>query len=154
RSATLPSAGPSSAFGPWRLPTGKTADPPSTQLRKPVSTLPPPMISVVVWPVFLCVARPPPSNKLVVGERVQDSLERPIVHASRLNRNGTVSAPLESGAQFFDTTRRAIPTVAHGGLISNPSAFAAREKPDAVILILMSSIENTHRVATFATQEH
>jgi hypothetical protein len=132
----------------------KSANRPSTVTAKPVSALPPQMTAVLIWTVFASVARALFSNSLVVGERAQDSLERPLVHASRLNRHGTVSAPLESGAQFFDTTRRTIPPVAHGGLISNPRAFAAREKPDAVMVILMSSIEDARGAVTFAAQEH
>jgi hypothetical protein len=74
------------------------ADRPSTQARKPVSTLPPQMSAVLFWPVFANVARALFSNSLVVGEPAQDALERPLVHASRLDRHGTVSAPLEPSA--------------------------------------------------------
>jgi hypothetical protein len=69
------------------------------------------MNAVLFWPVFPSVARALFSNSLVAGKLPQDLLERPLVHASRLDRHGTVSAPLESGTQFFDTTRRAIPPV-------------------------------------------
>jgi hypothetical protein len=125
------------------------ADRPTTEHCKPISTLPPQMSAVLIWPVFSSVARALLSNSLVVGERAQDSLVRLLVHASWLNWHGIVSAPSEPSAEPFDSTRRAIPTVAHGGLISNPSAFAAGEKPDAVMVILISSIENTRRVVTF-----
>src|SRR5262249_42512861 len=66
-----------------------------------------------VLALFSNVAHTLSTNSLVVGDRAQDLSERPLVHASRLNRHGTVGAPLESGAQFFDATRRAIPPVAH-----------------------------------------
>jgi len=93
------------------------------------------MIAVLFWPLFSSVTRAFFPNSIVVGKRVgkrvQDLLECPLVHASRLDRHGTVSAPLESGAQFFDATRRAIPTMTHGGLIGYAGAFAAHEKPDA-----------------------
>jgi hypothetical protein len=70
------------------------------------------MAAVLFWPVFANVARTLFSNSLVVGEQAQDLLERPLVHAPRLDGHGTVSAPLEPGAQFFDATRRTIPPVA------------------------------------------
>ena len=63
------------------------------------------------WPVFSRVTRALFSNGFVVGELTQDLLERPLVHAARLDRHGTVSAPVESGTQFFDATRRAVPSV-------------------------------------------
>ena len=56
------------------------------------------MDAVLIWPVFASVARALFSNSLVIGERAQDLLERPLVHVSRLNRHRTISAPLESGA--------------------------------------------------------
>jgi len=110
------------------------------------------MNAVLIWPVFASVARALSSNSLVVGERAEGSLESPLAHASRLDRHGTVSAPLEPGAQFFDATRRAIPTMTHGGLIGYAGAFAAHEKPDAVRKV--PSIKNTGRAITFAAQEH
>ena len=65
---------------------------------------------MLIWPVFSSVARALLSNSFVIREHAQDLLERPLVHASRLNRHGTVSAPLKSRAQLFDATRRAIPS--------------------------------------------
>jgi hypothetical protein len=62
------------------------ADRPSTKPRKPVSTLPPQMNAVLVRAVFSNVARALFSNGLVIGEQAKDSLERPLVHSSRLGR--------------------------------------------------------------------
>jgi hypothetical protein len=108
-------------------------DRPSTEHRKPVSTLPPQMRPMLIWPVFANVARALFSNSLVIGEHAQHSLVRPLVHASRLDRYGTVRAPLEPCAQFLYPTSRAIPRVTHGGLIGYASALAAEEKPDVMI---------------------
>jgi len=71
------------------------------------------MNAVLIWTIVPSVARALFSNGLVIGEHTQDVLERPLVHASRLDRHDTVSTPLESDAQFFEATRRAIPTVPH-----------------------------------------
>src|SRR6478736_6436821 len=90
------------------------------------------MSAVLIWPVFPNVARALFSNSLVMGERAEDSLVRPLVHTSRLDRHGTVSAPLESDAQFFDRTRRELPTMPHGGLVGYANANAAVEEPDTV----------------------
>ena len=100
------------------------------------------MIAVLLWPVFASVACALFSNSPAVGKHAQDLLERPLVHASWLNRHGTVSAPLEPGAQFFDATRRAIPTMTHGELIGDASATAANEEPDMVISASEPSVED------------
>src|SRR4029450_11367184 len=71
---------------------------------------------------------------------------------SRLDWPGPARSPFELSAQFLDSTRRAVPSVAHGGLVGDASAFAATEKPNVVIGI--PSIEDARRVVTFATQEH
>ena len=63
----------------------------------------------------------------------------PLVHPSRLDRHGT-NAPLEPCSQFLYPTSKAIPTMAHGGLIGYASALAAEEKPDAVRKV--PSVEN------------
>jgi hypothetical protein len=136
------------------LGTLRLADWPSTKLHKPVSTLPPQMSAVLIWSVFPNVARALFSNSLVVGERAEDSLVRPLVHTARPERLGATRSPFKQCAQFLYPTCRAIPTVAHRRLISNPGAMAAGEKPDAVMVILKSSIKSTRRAATFGTQEH
>jgi hypothetical protein len=41
---------------------------------------------------------------------------------------------LVTRSQFLDTTRRAVPAVAHGGLIGNARTFAAHEEPNLVVL--------------------
>ena len=128
------------------------ADRPSTKRHKPVSALPPQMSAVLIWARSSSVACALLSHGLVVGEDTQDSLVRPLVHTSRLDRHGIVSAPFEPGAQFLYPTSRAIPPMAHVGLIGNPSAFATSEKPDPVMVI--PSIENTRRAATFAARKH
>ena len=64
------------------------------------------MNAVVIWTVFASIARALFSNSLVVREQAQDLLERPFVHAPGLDGHGTVSAPVESGAQFFDAACR------------------------------------------------
>jgi hypothetical protein len=40
--------------------------------------------------------------------------------------------------------------MAHGGLIGDASAFAAPEKPDVVMVIVVPSIEDARRAVTFA----
>jgi hypothetical protein len=40
--------------------------------------------------------------------------------------------PFEPSAQLLDTTRRAVPPMAHCGLIDDVSAFATTEKPNTV----------------------
>jgi hypothetical protein len=64
----------------------RLADRPTTKRYKPAMTLPPQMSAVLIWPVFANVARALFSNSLVVGEHTQDSLARPLVHPSRLDR--------------------------------------------------------------------
>ena len=117
----------------------QSAKPPSAKARKPVSALPPQMGIVLIWPLFSSVARALLSHGLVIGQLPQNTLVRLLVHASRLDRHGT-RPPVEPSAQFLDTTRRAVPPVAHSGLIGDASAFAASEKPDVVIGI--ASIED------------
>src|SRR5438874_5939191 len=87
---------------------------------------------MLIWSVVSSVSRPLISYGLVVGQHPQDSAVRSLVHASRLNWHGTARSPLEPCAQFLNTTRRAVPPVAHGGLIGDASTFAAPEKPDAI----------------------
>jgi len=130
----------------------QSAKPPSAKARKPVSALPPQMGIVLIWPVFSSVTRALLSHSLVVGKHPQNALVSLLVHASRFDRRDTTRSPLESNAQFLDTTRRAVPPVAHSGLIGDASAFAATEKPDAVIGI--PSIEDARRAVAFAAQEH
>src|SRR4051812_18829316 len=98
---------------------------PSAKSCKPVSALPPQVSTVLIRPVFSSVARPLLSHGLVVGQHPQNTLIRPLVHGSRLDRHGAAPSPLERSAQFFYTTRRAIPAMAHRGLVGDPSAFAA-----------------------------
>jgi hypothetical protein len=87
------------AVGSLLLPRqGCSADRPATKLPKPVSTLSPRMSAVLIWPISSNVARALFPNSLVIGEHAQDLLVRPLVHASWLDRHGTVSAPLKSGA--------------------------------------------------------
>jgi hypothetical protein len=88
----------------------------------------------------------------VVGKHLQNMPVSPLVHTSRLDRHRTVRTPFEPSAQLFDTTRRAIPPVAHGRLIGDARAFAAPEKPDAVMVI--PSIEDPRRAVAFAAREH
>jgi hypothetical protein len=76
----------------------RLADWPSTEHCKPASTLPPQMSAVLIWTVFARVARTLLSHSLVVGQHLQNALIRPLVHPSRLDRHGTVSAPLKPGA--------------------------------------------------------
>jgi hypothetical protein len=117
-----------------------SANRPSTKARKPVSALPPEMRIVFIWPRFASVACTLLSHRLVVGKHPQNTLVGSVVHGSGLHRQGAAPSPLEPRSQFFYTTRRAVPSVAHGGLIGDASAFAATEKPDAVIGI--ASIED------------
>jgi hypothetical protein len=74
------------------------------------------------------------------------------MHTSRFDRRGAVRAPFESIAQLLDTPRRTVPSVAHCGLISDASAFAATEKPDAVVCI--PGIQDTRFTIAFAAHEH
>ena len=75
------------------------------------------------------------------------------MHASRLDWHGTARVPLQSAAQLFNTARRAIPAMAHGGLISDPSASAAGEKPDLVMSAVMPGIEHPGGTLTFTARE-
>jgi hypothetical protein len=110
------------------------------------------MSAVLIWPVFSNVARALFSNGLVIGERAQNSLVRPLVHPSRLDQHRTVGATSKPCAQFFYLTSRAIPPVPHGGLISNPRALAAIEKPDA--LRKVPSVKNARGTTTLRAQKH
>jgi hypothetical protein len=125
---------------------------PSAKAHKPVSALPPQMGIVLIWPLFSSVARALLSYRLVVGQLPQNTLVRLLVHASRLDRHGT-RPPVEPSAQFLDTTRRAIPSVAHGRLIGDASAFAAPEEPNLVMMTSIPSIEDTRRAVAFAAPE-
>jgi hypothetical protein len=113
---------------------------PSAKYCKPVSALPPQMSPMLIWPIFSSVARPLLSHGLVVGQHPQNTLVRPLVHGSGLDWHGAAPSPLEPSSQFFYTTRRTVPAMAHRGLIGDASAFATTEKPDAVIGI--ASIED------------
>jgi hypothetical protein len=106
------------------------------------------MSAVLVWPVFSSVALALLPNSLVVGEQAEDSLVGPLVHSSRLDGHCATCLPLEPSAQLLHLPSRAIPTVAHGGLVGYASALAAEEKPDAVRKV--SSVKHTRRAATFA----
>jgi hypothetical protein len=74
------------------------------------------------------------------------------VHASRLNRYGATRAPFEPSAQLLDTTRRAVPSVAHCRLIDNASAFTATEKPDAAVR--PPSVQNARWAVALGAAEH
>jgi hypothetical protein len=90
---------------------------------------------MLIWPIVPSVTRALLSHRLVVGKHPQDTLVRPLMHTSQLDRHRTVRTPFEPSAQLFETTRRAVPPVAHGGLIGDAGTFAAPEKPDAVMVI-------------------
>jgi hypothetical protein len=108
---------------------------PPAKTRKSVSALSPQVGIVLIWSGFSSVACTLISYGLVVGKRPQDALVRPLMHTSRFDRHGAVCAPLEASAQLLDTTRRAVPPMAHGGLIGDANAFAATEKPSAGVPI-------------------
>jgi hypothetical protein len=74
------------------------------------------------------------------------------MHTSRFDRHGTARAPFEPSTQLLDTTRRAVPSVAHCRLIGDASAFAATEKPDAVVR--PPSIQNARWAVAFGAREH
>jgi hypothetical protein len=105
---------------------------PTTKTRKSVSALPPQMGTMLIGSIFSSVGGTLLSHRLVIGKHPQDVLVRPLMHTSRFNRHGTARAPFEPSTQLLDMTRRAVPPVAHGGLIGDASTFAAPEKPDAI----------------------
>lgn len=109
---------------------------------------------VLIWPPFSSVARTLLSHGFVVGKHPQNTLVRFLVHGLRLDRDVTARSPFEPSPQFLDTTRRAVPSVAHGGLIGDASAIAAGEKPNVVMFIGIPSIEDARRAVAFAAQEH
>jgi hypothetical protein len=109
------------------------------------------MGSVLVWPVLSSIARALLAQGLVVGKLRQNTLIRLLVHTSRFDGHSAARSPFEAKAQFLDTTRRAVPSMAHGGLISSAGAFAAAEKRDAVIDI--RSIENSRRAVALAAKK-
>jgi hypothetical protein len=95
------------------------------------------MRPMLIWPIFSSVARPLLSDGLVVGKHPQKTLVRPLVHGSGLHRQGAAPSHWSLARNF--STRRA--ERSHGWpMIGNASAFAATEKPDAVIGI--ASIED------------
>jgi len=93
------------------------------------------MGTMLIGSVFSSVARTLLSHGLVVNKHPQDALVRSLVHTSRSDRHRTGRPPFEPSAQLLYTTRRAIPPVAHCGLIDDASAFAATEKPDAAVCV-------------------
>jgi hypothetical protein len=108
------------------------------------------MGSVLVWPILSSIARALIPHRLVVGKLPQNTLVRLLVHTSRLDRHRAARSPFEAKAQFLDLTRRAVPSVSHGGLIDDASAFAAAEKRDAVVVMFVPSIEDAGRAVAFA----
>ena len=126
---------------------------PPAKARKSVSALPPQMGIVLIGPGFSSVACTLISYGLVVGKHPHDALVRPLMHTSRLYRHSTACPPLEPSAQLLDTARRAVPPVAHGGLIGDACTVAAGEKPD-VVVIGNPSIEHARRAMAFAAQEN
>jgi hypothetical protein len=125
---------------------------PTTKVSKSISALPPQVSTMLIWSVFSGVTRPLLSHRLVVGKHPQDTLVRPLLHTSRFDRHGTVRAPFEPSTQLLDATRRAVPSVAHCRLIGDASAFAATEKPDAVVR--PSSIQNARWAVACGAREH
>src|SRR6476620_816850 len=109
------------------------------------------MGTMLIWSVFSSVTRPLLSHRLVVGKHRQNMLVRLLTHTARFDRHGSVRAPFEPSAQLLDTTRRAVPSVAHCGLIGDHSAFAAREKQDA---LARPSIQNARWVVAFGARKH
>jgi hypothetical protein len=125
---------------------------PSAKSRKPISALSPQVSTVLIWSVFSTVTCTLVSDGLVVGKHPQNTLVCPLVHTSRLDWPGTVPAPFQSSAQFLDTPRRAVPAMAHSGLIGDASAFAASEKPNAVIGV--PTIQDACWAIAFAARKH
>jgi hypothetical protein len=108
-----------------------SANRPSTKARKPISALAPEMGSMLIWPGFSSVTCPLLSYSLVIGKHPQNALISLLVHSSRFDRHG-ITGPLKPGAQFLHTTGRAVPPMAHGGLIGDASTFAAAEEPESL----------------------
>jgi hypothetical protein len=130
----------------------KSTNWPTTKVSESISALPPQMSTMLLWSVFSGVTRSLLSHRLVIDKQPRDTLVRSLMHASRFDRHNTARAPFEPSAQLLDTTRRAVPTVAHCGLIGNASAFAATEKPDAVVR--PPSIQNARWAVAFGACEH
>jgi hypothetical protein len=80
---------------------------------------------VLIWSGFSSVACTLISYGLVVGKHPQNALVRPLMHTSRFDRHGAVCAPLEPSAQLLDTTRRAVPPMAHCRLVYNAALHSA-----------------------------
>jgi hypothetical protein len=110
------------------------------------------MGTMLIWSIFSSVTRPLLSQRLVVGQHPQDSLVRSLVHAPRLDRDSAARSPFEPSAELLDTTRRAVPSVAHCGLIGDRRTFVAREKPDPVGHI--PSIQNARWALAFGAREY
>ena len=125
---------------------------PTAKASKSISALPPQMGTMLTWPVFLSVTRPLLSYRLVVGKHPQDTLVSPLIHTSRFDRRRTVRAPFEPSAQLLDTTRRAVPPVTHRRLIGDASAFAATEKPNAVVRV--PGIQDARCSIAFVAHKH
>jgi hypothetical protein len=133
---------------------GKRIVRPSAKVHKPVSALPPQMGIVLILPVFSSVARALLSHGLVVGKHRQNTLVRLLVHGSRLERHGITQSPFQPSTQFLDTTRRAVPPVAHGRLIGDTRTFAAGKKPNLVIASVVASIQDARGTLALATEEY
>jgi hypothetical protein len=144
-------AGPMQPAKPPRGPA-RSSNRPTTQESESISALPPQMGMMLIWSVFSSITRPLLSHRLVVGQQSQDPLVRSLLHASRLNWHDTARSPLEPCAQFLHATGRAVPPVAHSGLIGDASTFAAPEKPDAVVVI--PGIEDPRRAVALWAREH
>jgi len=140
--------------GKWHGRRTNSANRPSAKARKSVSALSPQMSTVLMWQGFSSVTRALLSHSLVVGKHPQNALVSLLVHASRFDRHGITRSPLKPSAQFLDKAGRAVPPVAHGGLIGDAGACAAAEKPDAVVLTGIPCIEDARRAVAFAAQEH
>jgi hypothetical protein len=125
---------------------------PTTKVSESISALPPQMSTMLFWSVFSGVIRPSLSHRLVIGKHPQDALVRPLMHPAGFDRDGAARAPFEPSAQLLDTTRRAVPMVAHCGLIGDACAFAATEKPDAVAR--PPSIQHARWSVAFGAREH
>jgi hypothetical protein len=105
---------------------------------------------VLVRPVLSSVTPALFSYSLMVRQQVQNTLVGFLVHPFGPDRHSAAFSPFKSRAQLLYSTRRAVPAVAHGGLIGDASAFAASEKPDVVMVIGIPSIEDARRAGTFA----
>ena len=108
---------------------------------------------MLIWPGFSSVTCTLLSYGLVMGQHAQNALISLLVHSSRFDRHGITGSPLKPSAQFLHTTGRAVPAMAHGGLIGDASTFAAAEKPCTVLLTSIPRIEDARRAVAFAAQE-